>query len=106
MATGGMIATREQHPDVRHDEENGYPRQNHQLTVRSPVSAAFALGDHLGLCGRQHGTDDLPMIAGKLSAVSLAIFAAIMMMPKILSRKMPLRLLKLLLKASRRRNKQ
>ena len=33
MAAGGMIATREQHPDVRHDEENGYPRQNHQLCV-------------------------------------------------------------------------
>ncbi len=35
IAAAGMVATLcQQHPDVRHDEADGYPRQSHQLRLR------------------------------------------------------------------------
>lgn len=33
MAAGGMVATGEQYPDVRHDEADGYPRKSDQLRL-------------------------------------------------------------------------
>ncbi len=33
MAAGGMVATGEQYPDVRHDEADGYPRESDQLRL-------------------------------------------------------------------------
>lgn len=46
------------------------------------VSAAFALGDHLGFVAANMAPMIFPMIAGKIIGGITAIFVAIMMMPK------------------------
>jgi len=46
------------------------------------VSAAFALGDHLGFVAANMAPMIFPMIAGKLIGGFTAIFVAILVMPK------------------------
>ena len=70
----------EQYPDVRHDEADGYPRK--VINCAFSVSAAFALGDHLGFAAANMNAMIFPMIVGKLVGGVTAIGVAMLLVPK------------------------
>lgn len=81
MAAGGMIATLANNIPM-FGMMKKMDTRGKIINCAFSVSAAFALGDHLGFVAANMAPMIFPMIAGKIIGGITAIFVAIMMMPK------------------------
>ena len=81
MAAGGMIATLANNIPM-FGMMKKMDTRGKIINWAFSVSAAFALGDHLGFVAANMAPMIFPMIAGKIIGGITAIFVAIMMMPK------------------------
>ena len=81
MAAGGMIATLANNIPM-FGMMKKMDTRGKIINCAFSVSAAFALGDHLGFVAANMAPMIFPMIAGKIIGGITAIFVTIMMMPK------------------------
>ncbi|HDT5774376.1 TPA: ethanolamine utilization protein EutH [Morganella morganii subsp. morganii] len=81
IAAGGMIATLANNIPM-FGMMKKMDTRGKIINCAFSVSAAFALGDHLGFVAANMAPMIFPMIAGKIIGGITAIFVAIMMMPK------------------------